>query len=1234
MAIRINFDLAHNPETPSMVLAKKNGDRLGLLNAKAISVADSMNDASEISFNINKYVDGQKCDLWDEIVDFKLIHCVEWDVWFEITVQLDEATETKKTVFCTRLGHAELSQIMIYDTEINTENDIAREDYEIPTIFFDATHPEASLLHRILEKAPHYRVIHVDSTIAKIQRTFTFSDVSIYDAFQQIAEEIHCLFVLHSNSDENGNIQRTISVYDLETNCNDCGYRGEYTGVCPECGSINLNEGYGEDTNIFISSDELADDIQLSADTGSIKNCFKLEAGDDLMTATIRNCNPNGTDYIWYISDKVKADMSEALVEKLRAYDEQYAYYQKSFVAVLGSSKLSAYNQLVQKYRVYNSELEEIKTPIQGYSALMNAYYNTIDLANYLDSVLMPDASMSETSAVLEAAKLTAENLSPVAVTDVTYLSLITADNAVLSMAKVVADSRYKIQVDTSSLDTSTKVWTGNFILTNYSDEEDTAVSETVSIAISDDYASFVKQKIQKSLNKDDTEDLSISGLFEKTETEFAAELKKYCLNSLTSFLNACQSCMDIMIEQGVGNQGTWAGQDPNLYDDLYVPYLNKLSAIEAEIKLRQSEIELITGVYDENGELKTNGLQTDIEAIKLDIQQNLDFEYYLGEELWLEFCAFRREDKYSNSNYISDGLNNAELFDKANEFIEVAQKEIYKSAELQHSISTTLKNLLVLKKFSRLVEKFEVGNWLRIMVDDELYKLRLIHYEIDYDNLDNIKVDFSDVVKINSPIKSMQGVLAQASTMATSYSSVQRQAKQGEKSQATLKNWTKNGLDTTNTKIMGGADNQTQTWDRHGMLFRKYDAITDTYDSIQLKIINSTISITDDNWQTVKTAIGAYYYFHPETGKLTRAYGVNGEVIIGKLLLGEQLGIYNESGSLSFDNNGFRITNNINSFRVNPNSDVLLAISNGDKDVFYIDASGTLHISADGTGMDVSANSDITAMQSQITQNKEAISLETDRAIKAEDNLSDSILECSSQIKLNAESITGLVTKTDGLSTSFSKLEQKVDSFTLSVDNGETSSTIKLMAGETEMSSQEIKLKGVVTFTDLSTESESTIINGSNIKSGTITGVKFVSEDGVYGKVEIDNGQIEWMTDEGYTCGIISMGDGMALTIYSYSGMSFDLKSDSALYLGAATNVEIDSTSGHIHINAKAGNVYIGDDGTSDVEIGAEGKNVYLKGNIYINGVLYTGSTESGGSDNSGDSGETTAPVEETPVE
>ena len=190
MAIKINFDTAHNPEMPTIVLAKKNGDKIGQINAKAIEVSDSMNDGSDIIFNVHKYIDGEKCYLWEQIVDFKLIHCVEWDMWFEISVELNQSNDTIKTVFCKRLGQAELSQIMLYDIEINTENDIARDDYVIPTVFYNIEHPEASLLHRIMEKAKHYTVIHVDTTIANIQRTFSFSDISIYDAFQKIAEEI------------------------------------------------------------------------------------------------------------------------------------------------------------------------------------------------------------------------------------------------------------------------------------------------------------------------------------------------------------------------------------------------------------------------------------------------------------------------------------------------------------------------------------------------------------------------------------------------------------------------------------------------------------------------------------------------------------------------------------------------------------------------------------------------------------------------------------------------------------------------------------------------------------------------------------------------------------------------------------------------------------------------------------------------------------------------------------
>lgn len=957
MAIKINFDVTHNPETPTLLLARRNGDILGKLNAHSIELSDSLNDASEVTFNVYKYTDDKIDILWDDIVNFKLVYCIEWNLWFEMTVETNEADETIKTIFCKRLGQAELSQIMLYDIEINTENDIAREEYEIPTVLWNEKHPEASLLHRIMEKVPHYSIIHVDETIMGIQRIFTFDGKSIWDAFTEIGEEIGCLFIANSNSDEYGNIQRTISVYDLESTCVECGYRGEFTGKCPECDSEVIYEGFGNDTTIFVSSDMLANDIQFTTDTDAVKNCFKLEAGDDLMTATVRNCNPNGTDYIWYISNDTKADMSEELVDKLESYDELYNYYQNDYNTELDASSMDAYNNLVYKYRIYDDTLETIDLPVVGYPELMNAFYNTVDFEHYLTSALMPTVKMSDTNAQIELDKLTA-SISPVSVNSIAVMSAPTADNAILAMAKVIVDSRYKVKVSSSTLEQGLahQIWKGVFIIENNSDETDKVTSGVVEVLVDDNYQSFVEQKIEKALNKEEKDDLSIVGLFKKSHTEFVLELQKYSLNFLKSFHNSCQTCIDILIEQGVGNKETWSGQEPNLYDDLYTPYFNKLSAIEEEMKVRQEEIDLIAGVYDIDGEIKTYGLQNHIIDIRNNIQKILDFEDYLGEKLWFEFSSFRREDKYENSNYISDGLNNAELFSRAYEFIQVAQKEIYKSAELQHSISTTLKNLLAIKEFEPLVKDFQVGNWLRIMVDDKLYKLRLIKYSINYDDLANISVEFSDVTNPNSTVNSIQGIIAQASSMATSYSHVQRQAQQSEDTRVVIDGWFENGLDATNTMIIGGADNQTQTWDEHGMLFRKYDAVEEDYDDIQLKIINSTLAITDDNWKTVKTAVGAYYYFDPLTGKLTRAYGVNAETIVGKLLIGEGLTIANSSNTFIVDEHGATLVNaNFSIENASGNRKIILNPEEGIKiqgvsdgileDKFYVDEHGNVMI-------------------------------------------------------------------------------------------------------------------------------------------------------------------------------------------------------------------------------------------------------------------------------------------------
>lgn len=1066
MAINIKFDLAGNPEPPTIILATKSGNKLGQLdvNQESIDIDDKFNDASEFSFTLNKYYFDEKeekekiTNLWDKVVDFKLVYCEEWDLWFEITVELDEETETVKTVFCTQLGQAELSQLNLYNMHINEEGDTnwdTKNEIHKSTILWDKDDKSISLLDRMLkDKAPHYSIIHVDDTIKNLVRSFSFDGISIYDAFMDIAEEIGCLFVFHSNSDENGRIQRTISVYDLQQNClnPNCKHRGEFTDTCPKCGGKDESgevvygiKHYGNDTLIFVTSDELAEGgIQLTTDTDAVKNCFKLEAGDDLMTATVRNCNPNGSDYMWRFSDKMKSDMSEELIDALEKYDIKYKEYHDAHVSKID---MSAYNTLVEKYeKMYNinsahclncgnkgdftescpecksnnllvgSRLEEKDGEIVGYPSLMNAYYDVIDLSLYLKSSLMPNVDINdELKAEGYAAMLTEEALSPVAVDvdNAESITLSTANSAVTSMAKIIVKSTYKVVVNASSISDNveddkvvSKTWKGNFKITNYSDDKDTAISEVIEVKVNTDEETFIKQKIDKALNNKNTDNYSISGLFEKelivisdeinkindeidklTEElnkdpdnldlvnqleiiisnklelmlsyangnkyigSFYDSLKKYALNPLKSFYDACEECLTIMQDQGASDEKL----KPDLYEKLYNPYRKKHQAIADEILIRENEVNSLSGVWDETDEdnktLEVWGLQQYIEECRDIIQNELDFQNFLENyledknvNLWHELCAYRREDTYSNENYISDGLNNAELFKKASEFYTVAENEIYKASEEQHSISTTLKNLLSIDKFRGLVNSFELGNWIRIQVNDNVYKLRLLEYKIDFSNFDTIPVEFSDVTKIKNGITDVQNTLNQASSMATSYNSVKRQANHGEKGNTVVSNWIENGLKATQTKIVNSVD-ENLLFGNNGLWCRQYDPITKTYSNEQIKIIGSTIAITDDAWNTTKTAIGKYIYVN-EDGEEKVAYGVLADTIVGRLIIGENLIITaGNDNKLTFNEKGLVVENKTNKIIINPDDKSIFNIKNGENNIFYLDDKGELFI-------------------------------------------------------------------------------------------------------------------------------------------------------------------------------------------------------------------------------------------------------------------------------------------------
>lgn len=948
MPMRINFDTSGNPESSVMGLVDQSGKHIGTLsNYTNLKTQDNLKTASTISFTLHKFLNDKEYKHWNEVKNFRVIYVPDWDKYFVIKITINEDNEIEKEIEANSLQEVELGQLLLHNVEINTETDISREDY-IRTVLYNSGEPKGSLLNRLIkDKASNYTILHVDDSIKNIQRSFSFDDTSIYDAFQSISEEIDCLFVFgeRPEGDTTTSIPRTISVYDLESNCKDCGYRGEFMDQCPKCGSTNIKEGYGEDTTIFVNKENLADSISVSSDTDSVKNCFYLQSGDDLMTSTIINANPSGSQYIWYFTDEMKADMSNELRSRLESYDKQYSYYQSEYEAELNDDIIQNYNNLVVKYREYNSDLKVIQPPVRGYSSLIELYYDAIDFYGYLYTSLTPSVKIDKTTAKEQAELLTSKSLSPISVQNIKYISLATANSTVINYAKVFIDTaKYKIKVKNSSIDGTT--WTGVLTVENYYDEEDTADTSMLTLIFDGDAERFIKQEIDKALAKNKEEDKGIVTLFKKDANEFQKELAKYSYTNLQILNDACQSCLNIMIENNDSTEDSWNYTEGNIYKELYLPMCKKQELISAELKLRETEIAIVNGTTDEYGDISQKGLKNYIEDIRNKILKNLDFQNYIG-DCWGELNLFRREDTWSNDNYISDGLSNKELLDNANKFLEAATKDIKKSSELQNSIDTTLKNLLIKEEFQPIVKYFQTGNWIRMQVDNVVYKLRLLNYSIDFDNISDLSVEFSDTTKDWGNIKDIQNVLSQSKQMATSYTSVKRQAEKSIATKDTVDGWVESGINANITKIMSG-DNQDVIVDKHGITCRKWDPILNGFEDDQLKIINSMLAYTHDGWQTFDSALGKFEFYNPKTKQTETGYGVIAKQLIGSVILGENVGIYNKSGSLCFDEDGLAISNGTNSFNVDPNKKSLLTITKGDNVVFGVTDEGNLTYSGD----------------------------------------------------------------------------------------------------------------------------------------------------------------------------------------------------------------------------------------------------------------------------------------------
>lgn len=362
---------------PRLFLCEVDKQKICQLETTNLQGSFKFNAYSELSFTVGRtytnIVTGKTSlnPFYDKIEGLRLVY-LEGFGYFELQDPEDTSDGTKEVKNMTAYSlEYTLSQKYLEELNVNTgENNSIEVVYAdgsiIPVTLYNPSRPELSLLHIALEKVPGWKIGHIDASLQTMSRTFEISRVSVYDFIvQDICDKFNC-FAVFDTINNTINLYAEASVYKIESvpsttntiqlpsmyrfgtigSVSINGYRtiayeynritGILTFVDPiEKGSfVEITDGSQEQwkTDIYVTFDNLAEEVNVSYNTDDIKTVLTVKGADDL---DIREVNM-GLPYLIDISYYHNVDwMGQELYDAYSAYikkcnDGQADYKQNS----------------------------------------------------------------------------------------------------------------------------------------------------------------------------------------------------------------------------------------------------------------------------------------------------------------------------------------------------------------------------------------------------------------------------------------------------------------------------------------------------------------------------------------------------------------------------------------------------------------------------------------------------------------------------------------------------------------------------------------------------------------------------------------------------------------------------------------------------------------------------------------------------------------------------------------
>lgn len=802
-----NYDIYGNTESAIIYLAKP-GKRffcaLGGIDTSTVSVTLRTNNTAELTFTVDKYVDGVESQGYEELDEMMELYCD--GIWYKI---MDPPTETNDGMQCTKDITAESYEISLTQYKLkNFKINMGEEDsyemmyqknhdinkfYQIK--FYNPENEDLSFLHIVLKHAdvPGWKIGYVDNITLDDDKVllpneicnFDVDDQNVYAFFTQTAAPAYkCVFEFDTEN-------LLINVYKPDS--------------------------LGKDTNVVLGFRNIQDSVTISRDD-SLVTQFYVDGLDDYNIDLANFGNSVITDCSHFCREPY---MNIILQEKYTAWQkyiesrrDEYCNLSREY-----NKNLDILAELMNRVPIdtaqtnwFGQKVEDLKDAYDSNMAIIKGFesihvdeegnFDLEDLKNSSDWPMyesIMNYTLPSIVAALQAQDETIEGfgkgniiscVNPVVLGQDWYMvgsgtssfQTVQINDApaygITRGVKVTGTDggiyQHNISIEPSQRYTLSCFVKGSgtfYLGYNNTGEDRKNISYNITSSWTRVYTSFNLTSHLIDVAFTGSSDFTVCGMqlemgdapsqfgyFTQSETimkAYETDWKLYGIAELKTKIATYDSCIKELKKNGYADgYNPLSGYEEAYFTQMhqkYLDYLNLKDQAETALKERQAEYDAAKKpeIQEKRNQIAKDVLMENFGKVQEKYPAFTDKETYIIKSLY-------NQATYSNENIIITTLDSTvDAVDKAITLYKDAVEELYVESHPQYTYTDEIGNIYALPEFREYHDQLAVNDFVRLGLSDTRYvKLRVV--EIRYNPCDmdeTMEVTFSNMVQYKSKL-------------------------------------------------------------------------------------------------------------------------------------------------------------------------------------------------------------------------------------------------------------------------------------------------------------------------------------------------------------------------------------------------------------------------------------------------------------------------------------------------